>query len=134
MSSDGGRGGREAGLWWALPDLLSNHTRAQFEERAQAAREKDGGTDVEAFVPPMQETHDRILRQADEHGVDTGAVPDGSTPLRHREFLRGYSNALHNLATALRQAGRSRSRCVSPHAPRPSPRAWTTPIGCRSRS
>ncbi|MFF9060906.1 CHAT domain-containing protein [Streptomyces sp. NPDC014882] len=94
-----------AGLWWALPDLLSNHTRAQFEERAQAAREKDGGTDVEAFVPPMQETHDRILRQADEHGVDTGSVPDGSTPLRHREFLRGYSNALHNLATALRQAG-----------------------------
>ncbi|MFC9286543.1 CHAT domain-containing protein [Streptomyces sp. NPDC057052] len=94
-----------ARLWWALPDLLSNYTRAEFEERAQAAREKDGGTKVDAFVPPMQETHDRILGQADEHGVDTEAVPDESTPLRHREFLRGYSNALHNLATALRQAG-----------------------------
>ncbi|MGV9559462.1 CHAT domain-containing protein [Streptomyces sp. NPDC003522] len=94
-----------ARLWWALPDLLSNHTRAEFEERGQAARERDGGTKADAFVPPMREMHDRILEQAEEHGVDTEAVPDGTTPLRHREFLRGYSNALHNLATALRQAG-----------------------------
>ncbi|MEU9187759.1 CHAT domain-containing protein [Streptomyces sp. NPDC048484] len=100
---------QRARLWWALPDLLSNYTRADFEERGQAAREKDkgrdGGRDVKAFVPPMQQMHDKIVEQANEHGVDTAVVPGQATPLRHREFLRGYSNALHNLATALRQAG-----------------------------
>ncbi|GAA1543918.1 hypothetical protein GCM10009730_61230 [Streptomyces albidochromogenes] len=94
-----------ARLWWALPDLLSNYTRAEFEERSQAAREGAGNAEVNAFVPPMQEMHDKILGQANEHGVDTETVPSEATPLRHREFLRGYSNALHNLATALRQAG-----------------------------
>ncbi|MFJ8995100.1 CHAT domain-containing protein [Streptomyces sp. NPDC102279] len=98
-----------ARLWWALPDLLSNYTRAEFEERGQAAHEKEEdrteGRDVDALVAPMRQTHDQIVAQANAHGVDTDAVPDGETPLRHREFLRGYSNALHNLATALRQAG-----------------------------
>ncbi|MFD7680265.1 CHAT domain-containing protein [Streptomyces sp. NPDC060187] len=98
-----------ARLWWVLPDLLSNHTRAEFEEREQAARERDhgrtAGRDVDAMVAPMRRSHDRLVEQANEHGVDIDAVPDQETPLRHREFLRGYSNALHNLATALRQAG-----------------------------
>ncbi|MBQ0983573.1 CHAT domain-containing protein [Streptomyces sp. F63] len=94
-----------ARLWWALPDLLSNYTRAEFEERSQAARERDGDTEADAFVPLMREMHDRVLEQANHCGVDTTAVPGKATPLRHREFLRGYSNALHNLATALRQAG-----------------------------
>ncbi|MFF1692772.1 CHAT domain-containing protein [Streptomyces sp. NPDC058257] len=95
-------------LWWALPDLLSNYTRAEFEERGQAARAKDteegARRDVDAFVS-LQQMHDKIVEQASEQGVDVEAVPDEATPLRHREFLRGYSNSLHNLAIALRQAG-----------------------------
>ncbi|MEU6672903.1 CHAT domain-containing protein [Streptomyces sp. NPDC046925] len=104
-------------LWWALPDLLSNYTRAEFEERGQAAREKDaeeGTRDVDVFVRSLQQMHDKILVQARERGVDVEAVPDEAMPLRHREFLRGYSNSLHNLAIALRQAGdRERSLRVT---------------------
>lgn len=98
-----------SGLWWALPDLLSNYTRAEFEERGQAAREREAGrtagSHLDALIAPMRHRHDQLVEQANEHGVDTDAVPDQQTPLREREFLRGYSNALHNLATALRQAG-----------------------------
>ncbi|MEV0012883.1 CHAT domain-containing protein [Streptomyces sp. NPDC047973] len=91
-------------VWWAWPDLISNHARAAFEERGQAARQGDvaGGRD---FVTPMRRTRDSIVALASAKGVALEAAPTPSAPVRHREFLRGWSNALHNMATALRQDG-----------------------------
>ncbi|MFE3519017.1 CHAT domain-containing protein [Streptomyces sp. NPDC059166] len=94
------------GVWWAWPDLISNHARAEFEEQGQAARQGGGGAPRD-FASPMRRTRDRVVGLAQARGVTLEAVPTSSTPARHREFLRGWSNALHNVATALRQEGRT---------------------------
>ncbi|MFJ9056861.1 CHAT domain-containing protein [Streptomyces sp. NPDC102409] len=93
-------------LWWARPDLVSNHARAEFEEQSQASRQ-GGGPAERDFVGPMRRARDGIVDLAAARRVDLETVPTPSTPARHREFLRGWSNALHNLATALRQQGRT---------------------------
>ncbi|MFJ4844508.1 CHAT domain-containing protein [Streptomyces sp. NPDC088733] len=97
---------REAGLWWALPDLRSNRERARFEEQGQPAREGGKGSAAAGFVAELEAVIGGIEDLARRHGVDVAVPPVPGTPARHREFLRGYSNALHNLAIALREAGR----------------------------
>ncbi|MEW2519038.1 CHAT domain-containing protein [Actinacidiphila alni] len=92
-----------AGLWWVLPDLRSNRMRADFEERSQTARDRPEGTDSFGLVPQFRALCSALLSQARTYHVAL-AVPEEGPP-RHREFLRGYANALHNLATALRQDG-----------------------------
>ncbi|WP_432194458.1 CHAT domain-containing protein [Streptomyces sp. bgisy027] len=95
----------ESGLWWVLPDLQSNHARARYEERNQTARAGDGGTDARSFITSLEALCDEITALGQRHGVNTEVLPSRSAPIKHREFLRGYSNALHNLATAVGQAG-----------------------------
>jgi hypothetical protein len=94
-----------AGLWWVMPDLRSNRMRADFEERSQTARDRPEGTDAFGLVPQFRALCSSLLVQARTFRV---ALPTSAqAPPRHREFLRGYANALHNLATALRQDGDS---------------------------
>ncbi|MFE9838252.1 CHAT domain-containing protein [Streptomyces sp. NPDC005551] len=95
-------------LWWVLPDLRSNHARARYEEQNQTARAGDGGTDAASFISSLEELRDAIARSGASHGVDTEGEPSPESPREHREFLRGYSNALHNLAVALGQSGDNR--------------------------
>ncbi|MFF7323153.1 CHAT domain-containing protein [[Kitasatospora] papulosa] len=95
------------GVWWARPDLISNHVRARFEEQGQASRRDDGRRAERDFVGPMERARDDIAALAAARGVDLESAPTASSPARHREFLRGWSNALHNVATALRQEGRT---------------------------
>lgn len=109
---------RAAGLWWVLPDLRSNEVRAAFEERSQTARDRPQGPDALGLVPELEALCAALRAEASERGValppeapvapsSTPRAPAGGAPapVRHREFLRGYANALHNLATALRQEG-----------------------------
>lgn len=97
---------QQAGLWWALPDLRSNHERARFEEQGQPARDSGRGSAAAGLVTQLESAVEEIEEIARQHGVDVTVSPVSGTLVRHREFLRGYSNALHNLATALREAGR----------------------------
>ncbi|MFF7193026.1 CHAT domain-containing protein [Streptomyces sp. NPDC008079] len=92
-----------AGLWWVLPDLRSNQARAAFEERSQTARDRPGGTDAHGLVPELEALCADVRAGLAEFGIALPTSPDA--PPRHREFLRGYANALHNLATAVRQDG-----------------------------
>ncbi|MFK8909062.1 CHAT domain-containing protein [Streptomyces sp. YS-3] len=98
----------ESGLWWVLPDLRSNHARARYEEWCQTARATDGDMGAGSFIAQLEALCDEITALGRRHGVHTGVLPSRSAPVRHREFLRGYSNALHNLATAIGQTGDSR--------------------------
>ncbi|MFD3456628.1 CHAT domain-containing protein [Streptomyces sp. NPDC058691] len=96
---------QQAGLWWAVPDLRSNRERARFEEWGQPARDSGKGSPAAGFVAELESAIEEIEDLAAQQGVDVAVPPEPGTPARHREFLRGYSNALHNLATALREAG-----------------------------
>jgi hypothetical protein len=94
-------------LWWVLPDLRSNYARARYEEQNQTARAGDGSTEAPSFITVLSELCDAIADAGRAHGVDMEGQPSPELPREHREFLRGYSNALHNLATALGQSGDS---------------------------
>ncbi|MDI2129428.1 CHAT domain-containing protein [Yinghuangia seranimata] len=96
-----------ADLWWVLPDLLSNHERARYEERNQMARPADRN-DAALFIEPYQALSARTAALGRANGIDVDAplvAESFPASARHREFLRGYSNVLHNLATAWGQAG-----------------------------
>lgn len=87
-------------LWWCLPDLRSNYLRAEFEEARLAgdptpARVERSVANLRAAVTD----HEAV---AARHAV---SLDDGSGPVRHREFRRGYLSLLHNLSIALQQAG-----------------------------
>ncbi|MFC4150467.1 CHAT domain-containing protein [Micromonospora mangrovi] len=88
-------------LWWCLPDLHSNVSRARYEESRQGAR-----PDVSTLIEELGAERRRILDEAPAHGVAIGEIAPDAIP-RHREYLRGYSSVLHNLAIALKdRAGR----------------------------
>ncbi|MFF7213737.1 CHAT domain-containing protein [Streptomyces sp. NPDC008238] len=95
----------QAGLWWAVPDLRSNRERARFEEQGQASRDGRTGSATAGFAGELEVLLEEIEELAHLHGVGLVAPPTPDAPVRHREFLRGCSNALHNLAIALREAG-----------------------------
>ncbi|MFF3559714.1 CHAT domain-containing protein [Streptomyces sp. NPDC002574] len=97
---------QQAGLWWAVPDLTSNRERARFEEQGQPIRDVGKRSATAGFVTELESVLGQIEELARLHGVGLVTPPTPDTPRRHREFLRGYSNALHNLAMALREAGR----------------------------
>ncbi|MEV4416601.1 CHAT domain-containing protein [Catellatospora sp. NPDC049609] len=86
-------------LWWCLPDLRSNVLRARLEEARQAAPEVMAQRTA-AVIADMLAEAACCERTADEQGVprDGTALP---LDRRWREFLRGYSNVLHNLSFAL---------------------------------
>ncbi|MFE2540017.1 CHAT domain-containing protein [Actinacidiphila glaucinigra] len=96
---------QQAGLWWAVPDLRGNRERARFEERGQAMRDGGKASATGGFVMELEALLGEMEELAHLHGVDVARPPTPETPARHREFLRGHSNVLHNLATALREAG-----------------------------
>ncbi|GAA1655382.1 CHAT domain-containing protein [Catellatospora bangladeshensis] len=87
------------GLWWCLPDQRSNVLRARLEEARQAAPEVMARRTAE-IIAEMAAEAARCEQAADEAGVprDGNALP---LDRRWREFLRGYSNVLHNLSFAL---------------------------------
>ncbi|GGQ75565.1 CHAT domain-containing protein [Couchioplanes azureus] len=83
-------------LWWCLPDMRSNVHRGRYEESRQS-----GAPHIETLIESLTAERERILRDAAEHGVATGDI-DRDAPIQHREYLRGYSSVLHNLALALK--------------------------------
>ncbi|MYS86268.1 CHAT domain-containing protein [Embleya scabrispora] len=94
-----------ANLWWCLPDLSSNFARAQFELETQTANKVIGFDDRGKLLDALTKLHKDFRLVANEHGIDP-ARPGSATDVRGREFLRGYSNVLHNLATVLREVGK----------------------------
>lgn len=87
------------GLWWCLPDQRSNVLRARLEEARQAAPEVMARRTAEIIAEMAAEA------ARCEQAADAARVPWDGTALpldrRWREFLRGYSNVLHNLSFAL---------------------------------
>jgi tetratricopeptide (TPR) repeat protein len=96
------------GLWWCLPDLRSNLLRGRFEEDKQSAT-----GDRKALIAALRAERIRLLDEAHAHRIAIGKVDAGSGR-RAREYLRGYSSVLHNLAVALKEVKRtSESLAVS---------------------
>ncbi|MCG6494040.1 CHAT domain-containing protein [Kitasatospora sp. A2-31] len=94
----------DSGLWWILPDLRSNFTRARFEEIGQKSATRPSLDEQAELLDEMEELRAQTHREAVTQGIDLERVSPGDAT-RTREFLRGYSNVLHNLATALRASG-----------------------------
>jgi len=90
------------GLWWCLPDLRSNLLRAQFEEAKQTRQD---AADPRQLAREFQEERRRLLKEAPFHRVAVHKI-DARASVRKREYVRGYSNILHNLAVSLRDLGR----------------------------
>ncbi|MEU0932904.1 CHAT domain-containing protein [Embleya sp. NPDC005971] len=93
---------KAAHLWWCLPDLSSNRARGEFELRKTLHKEVAVG-DRQTLLDKLTDLHRDVGRVANEHGIEA-AHPGRATDVREREFLRGYSNVLHNLATVLRES------------------------------
>ncbi|GAA3963012.1 CHAT domain-containing protein [Actinoplanes auranticolor] len=92
-------------LWWCLPDLRSNVNRGRYEESRQS-----GEPAVTKLISDLRAERERILADALYYGVTIGDIDPEARP-RHREYLRGYSSVLHNLALALKDlAKREQSR------------------------
>ena len=99
-------------LWWCLPDLRSNLLRARLEEARQAVGQ---GADRPGEV--IGEL--RAERQLCEQVAAGRRIPvDGSrqAAARDREFLRGYSNLLHNLSYAIQDTDPAGSLATSEQA------------------
>jgi len=100
----------EGGLWWCLPDLRSNLLRAEFEERKQtvAADPKSRAEDLrepsDKLLAGLKAERDRVRQDAADHAILEHQVSPASRT-EVREFLRGLSNVLHNLAIALKEQG-----------------------------
>jgi CHAT domain-containing protein len=93
----------DSGLWWCLPDMRSNLLRARFEEAKQS---RQATADPERLVQQFQEERRRLLRDAHVHRIVIHKTGAGAS-VRKREYMRGYSSVLHNLAVALRDLGRT---------------------------
>ncbi|MFD0518935.1 CHAT domain-containing protein [Paractinoplanes durhamensis] len=88
--------GEQHRLWWALPDMRSNAQRGRYEESRLS-----GTPDIDGLIERLTAECDRIKADAPFYGVVIGdASPEASA--RHREYLRGYSSVLHNLALAFK--------------------------------
>ncbi|RZU76017.1 CHAT domain-containing protein [Micromonospora kangleipakensis] len=88
-----------AGLWWCLPDIRSNVLRTPYEQSRQAGDQRPAET-----IAALRAEIDDATAVAEGHGIDpdsAGAVED----YRGREFLRGLSSLLHNLALAEKDSG-----------------------------
>jgi len=123
----------------ALERALMAASRAHFEKakgfEEQGQPMRDGGEAAArgGFVTELEALLREIEELAHLHGVDVVVPPTPGTPARHREFLRGYSNVLHNLAIALREAGRpEESLAVTSRTCRASP--GTPPAMSRTAS
>lgn len=88
-------------LWWCLPDLRSNVNRGRFEESRQG-----GEPAITKLIDALRAERERIVSEAPFFGVTIGDI-DPATKIRHREYLRGYSSVLHNLALALKELAKS---------------------------
>jgi tetratricopeptide (TPR) repeat protein len=88
--------GEQHRLWWALPDMRSNVHRGRYEESRLS-----GTPDIDRLIERLTTERDRIKADAPFYGVVIGDV-DPEAGARHREYLRGYSSVLHNLALAFK--------------------------------
>jgi hypothetical protein len=93
-----------AGLWWVEPDVRSDLLRAQFEALRQglpvdAPRYQQSLT---ALVTGLDEALQTAETVAAEHAIELQQL-DTAGSVEAREFLRGYSNLLHNYAVAVNE-------------------------------
>ncbi|GHJ43916.1 hypothetical protein Cs7R123_12580 [Catellatospora sp. TT07R-123] len=97
-------------LWWCLPDLRSNLLRASFDEERQAAAARQDADSVGALrdelIDRLHAEIERVRALAAARGLDL-ARTDSRHPHEQREFARGYSSVLYNLAYALRERSQS---------------------------
>ncbi|GAA0937247.1 CHAT domain-containing protein [Actinocorallia libanotica] len=94
---------RDHGLWWCLPDLQSDFLRADFEERHQTSGAELARRSLLDLIGELEKAGKETLEEARRRGIAFGEpAPEEA---QDREFMRGYSNLLHNLAITLNQAG-----------------------------
>ena len=94
--------------WFLLPDLKSNHVRADFEEQRTAHKAPD-------LVATYQELLDSTRAEASSRKVPMPTACADTTPFRcrpdegvsreKREFLRGLCSILHNMSLAEESQG-----------------------------
>ncbi len=94
----------ESGLWWCLPDLRSNFLRAGFEELRQTTGTEILERHLDDLVNELVRARDETLEVGRAHRIGP-AVAATTEKARTREFLRGYSSLLHNIAVALKEQG-----------------------------
>lgn len=95
----------DSGLWWCLPDLRSNFLRARFEELRQTTGTELLERHLDDLVNELVKARDRTLEIGRAHRIEPVLAATAAEP-RTREFLRGYSSLLHNIAVALKEKGR----------------------------
>jgi tetratricopeptide (TPR) repeat protein len=86
-----------AELWWCLPDIRSNVLRCEWEQGRQAGSPGMGGADV-----MLRAEIDAATSTAAGRAID---IESASGDHRVREFRRGVSSLLHNLAVVLKGGG-----------------------------
>ncbi|HST84669.1 MAG TPA: CHAT domain-containing protein [Kineosporiaceae bacterium] len=97
------------GIWWCVPDILSNLLRGEYEEQRQSDQD---GEEKDAKQLAFLVDHIGALRRArSEHHQDAeqfsqnlreeSPATDRQPTYRQLEFLRGYASLTHNLSVAL---------------------------------
>lgn len=90
-------------LWWCLPDIESNFIRARFEEMRQTYGPAFMANGLIQLVAELENLRARLVQGSDGHSVSLAGEHAGEHSVRQKEFLRGYSSVLHNLAVAYRE-------------------------------
>ncbi|WP_406292198.1 CHAT domain-containing protein [Embleya sp. NBC_00896] len=97
---------RKHNLWWCLPDIDSNFIRAQFEEQKQTYGATFAEKGSAKLVMEMERIRSRAAEEIEERPISP--VEDvEDLAVREKEFLRGYSSILHNLAISYREQGKT---------------------------
>lgn len=90
---------KRCNLWWCLPDIESNFIRSRFEEMKQTYGPTFVANGLLELVTELENVRFRLSQGLESRSVSL----EGDPGVREKEFLRGYSSILHNLAVAYRE-------------------------------